>query len=383
MSNSRKIFLTWLAILVAFACSLLVLPSKDASWATFISCSLQALLFVICFHIIRHEPIRKNKFIFVNFALFFSLSFLAHAYLFIGKGTAFFADQQYLRLYLSQYVSFGLYFFLLAVAVIYLTMDVLFRDFHVYQKYIVSVGITLAFFGYYYAPYFEDAKYLYHTSDVLNYHILDSNYTQYERAHNEVPTAAKLASISELYSWKDGQKTGILFQDAKVETVNGLYPYLAGENWRVLLYRPVHTNAIQMAVVCIGFILLFFGYLYMKDPPQGAYIEKIMFLLLVLCSLEVLHGWSSIKLLEWEAASSIWTAGIYVSDAVLLMLVGAFSMRLRFITSVKGEFYEQELAVSPSAVTRWRDSLDNLVVEKFFNRKLILGRMFVQPNRRE
>jgi hypothetical protein len=138
-----------------------------------------------------------------------------------------------------------------------------------------------------------------------------------------------------------------------------------------------------MAVVCIGFILLFFGYLYMKDPPQGAYIEKIMFLLLVLCSLEVLHGWSSIKLLEWEAASSIWTAGIYVSDAVLLMLVGAFSMRLRFITSVKGEFYEQELAVSPSAVTRWRDSLDNLVVEKFFNRKLILGRMFVQPNRRE
>jgi hypothetical protein len=121
----------------------------------------------------------------------------------------------------------------------------------------------------------------------------------------------------------------------------------------------------------------------MKDPPQGAYIEKIMFLLLVLCSLEVLHGWSSIKLLEWEAASSIWTAGIYVSDAVLLMLVGAFSMRLRFITSVKGEFYEQELAVSPSAVTRWRDSLDNLVVEKFFNRKLILGRMFVQPNRRE
>ena len=134
MSNSRKIFLTWLAILAAFACSLLVLPSKDASWATFISCSLQALLFVICFHIIRREPIRKNKYIFVNFALFFSLSFLAHAYLFIGKGTAFFADQQYLRLYLSQYVSFGLYFFLLAVAVIYLTMDVLFRDFHVYQK---------------------------------------------------------------------------------------------------------------------------------------------------------------------------------------------------------------------------------------------------------
>ena len=367
----------------AFACSLLVLPSKDASWATFISCSLQALLFLVCVYIVRREPIRKNKFIFVNFALFFSLSFMAHAYLFIGKGTAFFADQQYLRLYLFQYVSFGLYFFLLGIAVVYLTIDVLFRDFQVYQKYIISVGVTLVFFGFYYAPYFEDPKYLYHTADVLNYHILDSNNTKYISEHSEVPTPATLAGISELYSWKDNQKTGILFQDAKLDCVNALYPYLAGENWRVLLYRPVHTDAIQMAVVCIGFILLFFGYLYMRDPPQGAYIEKIMFLLLVFCSLEVLHGWSAIKLVEWEAASSIWTVGVYVSDAVLLMLVGAFSMRLRFITSVKGEFYEQELAVSPSAVTRWRDSLDNLVVEKFFNRKLILGRMFVQQKRTE
>jgi len=58
-------------------------------------------------------------------------------------------------------------------------------------------------------------------------------------------------------------------------------------------------------------------------------------------------------------------------------------MRLRFITSVKGEFYEQELALSPKGVTRWRDSLDNIVIEKFFNRKLLLGRMFAtSPTRK-
>ena len=382
MGISKRIFVTWLAILGIFAGSLALLPSKDASWASFISCSLQALLFVICVYIIRREPIRKNKFIFVNFALFFSLSFLAHAYLFVGKGTAFFSDQVYLKLYLSQYVSFGLYFFLLAIAIIYLTMDVLFRDFQVYQKYVISIAITLMFFGYYYAPYFQDPKYLYHTADVLNYHILDSNYTNYVKEKGEAPTPATLASISELYSWKNDQKTGILFQEERSNRVEALYPYLPGENWKVLLYAPVYLDAMKMSVVCIGFILLFFGYLYMKDPPQGAYIEKIMFLFLVFCSLELLHSWTAIKLVEWEAASSIWTVGVYVSDVVLVLLVGAFSMRLRFITSVKGEFYEQELALSPSAVTRWRDSLDNLVVEKFFNRKLILGRMFVAPNRK-
>ena len=382
MSISKKIFYTWLVILAVFAASLLLLPSKDASWAGFMSCSLQALLFVICLYIIRREPIRKNKFIFVNFALFFSLSFLAYAYFFVGRGTAFFADQDYLKLYLSQYVSFGLYFFLLTIAVVYLTMDVLFRDFQVYQKYVITIGISLAFFAIYYSPYFTDSKYLYHTAEVLNYHVLDSEYTKYEKEHGEAPTPATLANLTELYSWKNDQKTGILFEEEKVNTVNALYSYLDGENWKVLLYRPLYLDGINMSIVCIGFILLFFGYLYMKDPPQGAYIEKIMFLFLVFCSLEVLHSWTAIKLVEWQAASSIWTVGVYVSDVVLLLLVGAFSMRLRFITSVKGEFYEQELALSPSAVTRWRDSLDNLVVEKFFNRKLILGRMFVAPNRK-
>ena len=270
MSMSKRIFYTWLAILAVFASSLLLLPSKDASWAGFMSCSLQALLFVICLYIVRREPIRKNKFIFVNFALFFSLSFLAHAYLFVGRGTSFFADQVYLKLYLSQYVSFGLYFFLLTIALVYLTMDVLFRDFQVYQKYIITIGITLGFFAYYYSPYFTDSKYLYHTADVLNYHILDGEYTKYEQEHSEAPTSATLANMTELYSWKNDQKTGILFQEEKVNTVNALYSYLEGENWKVLLYRPLYLDGIKMSIVCIGFILLFFGYLYMKDPPQGA-----------------------------------------------------------------------------------------------------------------
>ena len=185
-----------------------------------------------------------------------------------------------------------------------------------------------------------------------------------------------------MYSWKDGIKTGLLFPEEKLVRANALYAYLP-DNWPVLVFKPLYSDALRMAVVSIGFILLFFGYLYMKDPPQGAYIEKIMFLLLVFCSLEALHLWTAMKEVEWSASSSIWTVGLNVSNVVLALLAGAFLMRLRFITSVKGEFYEQELAIRPSTITRWRDSLDNLVVEKFFNRKLILGRMFVSPNRRQ
>jgi len=379
MRLSTKIIYTWLGVLAVFAASIAVLPAKDPTLAGFVTYSLQALLFIICVTIVRKEPTPKNKFIFVNFAVFFSLSFACHAYLFIGTGST--REEQFLRLYLNQYVFYGGYFLLLAFAIIYLAIDVLFRDFETYKKYLVTLGIALSFFGYYYAPYFEDPKYTHHTADVLDWKILEKNYTQYELEHGSTPSPATLAAMTELYSWKNGQATGVLFPEEKLARVEALYPYLPS-NWMLLVYKPIHLDAIRMCVVCIGFILLFFGYLYMKDPPQGAYIEKIMFLFLVFCSLEILHGWTEIKTIEWEAASGIWTVGQFVSDIVLIIIAGAFSMRLRFITSVKGEFYEQELASSPTAVTRWRDSLDNLVVEKFFNRKLILGRLFVSTDRK-
>jgi len=382
MRLSKKVFYWWLAILSLFAATLLCLQHDRVSLPGFLSYSIQALLFVISVYIVRHEPIRKNKFIFVNFAVLFAFSFLDHLYPFVGKGGEFFSNQPFLRFFLGEYIFFGAYFLFIAFAIIYLTVDVLFRDFHTYQKYASSIGIALTFFGFYYAPYFDDPKYLHHTADVLDYKTLATSYDEWVNEVGQAPTPETLADITEMYSWKDGIKTGLLFPEEKLVRANALYAYLP-DNWPVLVFKPLYSDALRMAVVSIGFILLFFGYLYMKDPPQGAYIEKIMFLLLVFCSLEALHLWTAMKEVEWSASSSIWTVGLNVSNVVLALLAGAFSMRLRFITSVKGEFYEQELAIRPSTITRWRDSLDNLVVEKFFNRKLILGRMFVSPNRRQ
>ena len=119
----------------------------------------------------------------------------------------------------------------------------------------------------------------------------------------------------------------------------------------------------------------------MKDPPQGAYIEKMVFMLLLFCSMEILHAWAAIKALDWQTFAEIAGVGYYVSVVVLLFIAVFFGLRLRFIMSVKGEFYEQELGQSPTGVTRWRDALDTIVVESFFNRKLIHGRLFAPTGR--
>jgi hypothetical protein len=374
MRLSKKVLLVWLGGVALFALGLLVLPHKDATFASFMIVLLQLLLLIITINIVRKEPTQKNKYLFINFAAFFSLAIPTYLYNFVG--TVFFTGEPFARLYANQYLFFGLFYFMLAIAVVYLTIDVLFRDYRTFQKYLVTFAIVGAFFGYYYHGYFIDPKFTHHTPDVQDWKALSTTWGDLVKENGVTPTEEELASITPLNSWKDGKAVGVLFPDERLARVQMLYPYLP-DNYTVLVYKPIFLNVIYMCVVCIGFILLFFGYMYMKDPPQGAYIEKIMFLFLVFCSLEILHSWTTIKTIEWKAADAIWNVGQYVSTVVLAMIAGAFGMRLRFITSVKGEFYEQELALSPKGVTRWRDSIDNIVIEKFFNRKLLLGRMFV------
>ena len=99
-------------------------------------------------------------------------------------------------------------------------------------------------------------------------------------------------------------------------------------------------------------------------------------------TLEILHAWSFVKSLEWERFSEILSMSQGVSIAVLLFIIIFFGLRLKFINSVKGEFYEQEILASPRGITRWRDALDNLVIAQFFDRKRIFGRIFVDPSRK-
>lgn len=68
--------------------------------------------------------------------------------------------------------------------------------------------------------------------------------------------------------------------------------------------------------------------------------------------------------------------GLYLTLVNLLFLLIFFSLRLSFISSVKGEFYEHELVSDAEHISRWRDSVDNLVVRYFLNPKTFHGRLF-------
>jgi hypothetical protein len=371
----------WAAIMAAFALLLSIFGHHDVTVSLCAVLSIEVLSFLVALAIARRESNPKNKVIFVNFALFFGMAFVGMIGTFIG--TSFFQSEKFAKPIFDQYLLGGYAFFLI-FGVAYISVDVLFRDFRVLTKYALTLVIVGGLFVYYFHPFLADPLHAYHTQDALDWRTLDSVDCALTPLIGHHPNKAELSEVTVLYLYDGRERVAVLQPDAKTRRVAELYPYLADyDAFQSLMIKPIMLFLIKMSIAGIGFILLFFGYLYMKDPPQGAYIEKVMFLLLIYCSMEVLHCWSAINTVEWKTLSDILSAGQYASIVVLILIALYLSLRLRFISSVKGEFYENELSQRPTGITRWRDTLDNLVVESFFNRHTLMGRLFAVPEHQQ
>ena len=363
-----------------YGVTLLLLPHHPVDLAGFLTYSVQTLLLFICLAVFKHEPTRNRRFVFLNFAILFATAPIAHLYNFVGTvipAEWFYSDTRFSRFLINQYVFRGAYFLFIAVALGYLAIDLVLREQRVMTKYIVTIGIVAMFFGVYYYPFIRDPLYLHRTADVQEWKVLDQAFSSVKQRTGIDPTAEQLAALPSVRAAFDAME--VTNEPARVTE---LYPYLFADNWKILVFKPLHLNQIYMSILSIGFVILFFGYQFLKDPPQGAYIEKVMFLFLAFCTLEAFHAYMATSIIEWQALKHFTILGIYFSVVILGLVAIIFSLRLHFITSAKGEFYEQELAESPGRITRWRDLLDDLVIEKFFNRKVILGRLLVDPTRR-
>lgn len=374
MKLSIRIILIWLALVVTGVAALLLFPHRAEADVT--SSALQAitlLVGVIAYYIFRREPNPKNKPIFLNFAILFGTQILFYVYMFIGK--AILVDSPYASFYFFQYIPSGFYYLFLSYAIVYVVVDSLFYDLKSLQKYAVTFLIVGGVFTYYYHPILTNPKFLYTTSDIVDYKAVSTVARDLKQNGVQDPTAEEIAASITLHAWKDGGKVGTLFEGHKLLRVTELMPYLEANNWMVLLYRPLYLNVIYMNVFSIVFIFLFFGYQYKKDPPQGAYVEKILFLFLPYCSLETLHYFAYYNAVEQSALLEVHHIGQYLTIFVTLLFLVFFSLRLRFITSVKGEFYEQELVSDSEHISRWRDGVDNFIVHHFLNPKTLHGRL--------
>ena len=217
------------------------------------------------------EPVDSRKPVFLCFSLYFFGSLLWLVEPFVGKNALLFSSEKYAPTYAFQYL-YALDFFLLSFSIVYVVLDSLFENFKSYQKFVCAALIVGGVFALYYHPYFEDPKYAYNTQDIADWRVVDKSVSDLKSNGIESPTAADVAATSQLGVWKDGKQIGTLLPEETVRRVGELLPYVDGENYNVLLLKPLYMNTIYMNILCVVFIFLYFGYQYKNDPPQGAYI---------------------------------------------------------------------------------------------------------------
>jgi hypothetical protein len=375
MKKGTKILIWWSGILVSIAAVVLGENQQMFGGAGLSVLALQLLIALISVFLVLHEPNRKNKFLFLNFTVFFLLSTLA--FLAGILEPLLVSADKYLPFVIAQYNK-GAYYAVMAFAVVYLVLDSLFRDFKILQKYVATSVIVGVFFVSYFFNFMADPKYGYATADIQDFRAVNRVSVALLKTNGKEPTPEQIAVSLTLPAWQENRAVGKLFPENNLQRIKELCAYLPGDNYNVLLYKPINLYIIKMNVLACFFIILFFGYQYRKDPPQGAYIDKIMFLLLLYSSMEIFHAWSYIHAIEWEQLLQIFVIGQYITIFILLLMAVFFGLRLRFVTSVAGEFYENELVHSAQHITRWRDWLDNIVLHYFFNPKAIRGIFFSQ-----
>jgi hypothetical protein len=106
---------------------------------------------------------------------------------------------------------------------------------------------------------------------------------------------------------------------------------------------------------------------YIVDSQKGAYVEKIAWCLILYCILEALHFYVYTKVKDHDSFIRIDLTGSYLSLVVMWILGGLFALRLHFIQSVEGSYYERHLVESADGITRWRDAADNWLLKEFMN----------------
>jgi hypothetical protein len=375
MSMSKKILVTWSALILAAMIAHAFLPHGELDLGLTIMLSLMLLLSILTFAIFRNDPNSSNKAVFLNFSIFFFVGALQFSIPFSGYQGFFFTEGKDSFLF-TQYFSFVIFISLLAFSIVYLVIDSLFREARLSLKYLASFLILAGFLGTYYHPVFTDPEHAYKSPDITDFATIDRALTAMSEQGDTEPTIQTLSEAIVLPAWNDGQIVGVLSDAAEMERISQILPYLEGNNFLVLLWKPLFMNAIKMNVLIIVFVLLFFGYQYRKDPPQGAYTEKIVFLFLPYATLEILHYYSFIRSVDVQTFAEFQSVGYYLTSLVLLAIGLFFSLRLSFLLSVKGEYYERELVSDPEHISRWRDSIDNLVVRHFLDPQTIHGRLF-------
>lgn len=367
MKLYQKILLTWFPFLVINLAGTITLP-EDLSTriCRMLLGDLNALLGVVSLFLFRREIVTEKRLFFLIFAALFFLNGPLYGLFLLTKKWLIPLDE-WSDFYEYQY-RVQIYFLLLSGCVIYLVVDLSLRGLSKSQKYVLAFVLAGSVWVYLFYPYYANPKYLYTTSDVEDYRAIRSAIEDLQRGGVTKPSPDEIASHVSQYL-PESDKLGIHCSTKDREArVSEVLPYFLGDDVSLLILRPFWRSCVVMASLSIVSILFFIFYQYLADPPKSAYMEKILWCLLPFCSFEGLHYYAFIQVKLYDDYRAVVFLGMYASMGIMLALLLLLILRLRFIQSIEGRFYEYRLIQDASRITRWRDAFDNWILRQFMTR---------------
>ena len=138
-----------------------------------------------------------------------------------------------------------------------------------------------------------------------------------------------------------------------------------------------------MSILAIAAIVLYLLYAFIYDPPIPAYFDKLMLLMLPYSMFEAIHSYAFSIASSKETFVTFSEVGQLFSCVILIAILWILRLRLQFVSSVEGKYYELSIRRDHRAITRWRDVVDNWVIRQFVNGSDLDRRFLIRGERRE
>jgi hypothetical protein len=365
LKSEHGIYVFWLAwSLLLIATHLAALGQNNTSYGTTLEI-VHTLIAVLSTQLVRKETGVGKKTLFLSFAvLSFSLGLVWPIYnRFMHNPLSKLSPNLYF--YLFQYLEvYG--FFLLTLITFYLIVCMSAKP-DVLMRYILGSFLASALCIALYFPYLQDSRYILKEPDVVDCRLVERVVKEMPQNCDSSIVAASIANKVELFSLlPNGAKVRLvgIEKEARIEY---LLTYIR-TNWiEGLVYGPLYRLHGFHGLFLALSLVVSIAWWFVKGPPASAYLEKIAWVLVPYCVLEGLHHLIFASLTDWERYESIAAIGVYFSVSLMIGMAGLFALRLRFIQTVEGNYYERRLLTDPSRITRWRDAFDNWVLKQFMN----------------
>lgn len=322
------------------------------------------LLGVVSFSLVRVERQRRNKAMFALFTVLGLQQVLDIAYYFVP---VLFPEARFAGFLYFQYVTIA-WGLTVQVACLVGSGMIINTRLSLPASLSVSLAPILLLSMMTFFPMLENPRYLYTVPAITDFRIIDRTWMELHAELRRAPEPEEIATRAGLSRWEGSRWAGVLTHDEEVARVVDLEPYLFGDNYHNLVFKPLNElwwkGNLGAGVLLLLLILSWF----VGDSPRGVFFERITILLLCFSVFEVFHYSTYADLKEYDTYGNFFSIGAFLSLLTVLGVIAVFLQRLRFVLSLEGRYYEQRLIEEPIRVSRWRDAVDDYIIRTFFSR---------------